>query len=524
MLQCNLLLEKGENSMAEMDYYTPADVAHLLGTKATQSGQKIDTLKSSFYRRVHDGTISSFPTERKSHQRAEGYKREDVDDFLRGQEQINGRKRRVTTSRRPKQNELEKYAVSLLNLNDTPFLYSMESEVLGGIEHALSPIQLQKWHQVNEHICYILHDPDNRHATWGMFVVLPLQDDLILQILKGDIDINLVRPQDILTYQAGDYSCYIASYTVRPEKQSLANHLIQSMTNHWLTLPPAVSIAKLYALASSETNSSMHRLIREWYFSRRYDIASNAWSLLLKADWQYAPVLNKYKEEKHMVMVLTRREAKKAVPATRYERATVNDLASTIDVDETLFGPYDIAKDDIVALRKTWLDTEPESFYVLRKGEDVVGYHSMLAIPTKKIEAILREEQRPKDIRPDEIKTFAPGQELDIYVIVTGIRRSLNGQAIEGREKGAYASSLIRGMAHQFEALGERGVRIRSIYARSRTEDGIKFIRDLGFEELPYSPVHEKHLFKLDIGTATGDFIQPYKRKIANYTHELKVS
>lgn len=506
--------------MDETGYYTPADVAHRLEDKATTSGQKIDTIKSSFYRRVHDGTIASVPTDRKSRQRADGYKREDVDAFLGGQFQTDGRKRKVATPRHSKHNELEKYTVSLLNLNDTPFLYSMEAEVLGGIEHALSPIQLQKWHQVNQHICYILHDPNNRHTTWGMFVVLPLREELILQILKGEVDINSVRPQDILAYQVGNYSCYIASYTVRPEKLHLAGHLIQSMTNHWLTLPSEVSIAKLYALASSKTDSSLHRLIREWYFSRRYDIAPNAWSLLLKEDWQYAPVLNKYKEEKHMVMVLTRRAAKKAIPATRYERATTEgDLADTLDVDETLFGPTDIAKNDIVKLRKTWLDAEPESFYVLRKGEDIVGYHSMVAIPQKKIEAILREEQRPKDIRPDEISPFAPGQELDIYVIVTGIRRSLDGRAIEGREKGAYASSLIRGMAHQFEELGERGVQIRSIYARSRTEDGIKFIRDLGFEELPYSPVHGKHLFKLDIDTATGDFIQPYKRRLANYNN-----
>ena len=511
------------SSSSTVGYYTPTEVARMLIKHAEAFNQKIDTIKSTFYRRVSDGSIKALPIERKSHQRAIGYRSTDVDTFFREALPTSRRRRTNVIPKDTKLSTSEKFATSLLDRNDTPFLYSMESEVLGGVEHALSPIQLQQWHMANGQICFFLHDPDNRHNVWGMFVVLPLREDLIFRILKGEIDINSIQTQDILDYQSGDYSCYIASCTVRPEKRHLIEQLIQKMTNNWLSLPSTVCVAKLYASVSSSADSSLHKLVREWYFSRRYDLAPNAWSLLLKDDWQYATALNKYKEEKHMIMVLERRAVKKAVLATRYERATVDDLAETIDIDETLFGPSDIAKDTIVKLRKPWLEVEPESFYVLRKGANIVGYHSMLAIPAEKIEAILREEQRPKDIRPDEIKPFASGQELDIYVIVTGIRRSLNGRVIEGSEKGAYASSLIRGMAHQFEELGKRGVRIRAIYARSRTDDGIKFIRDLGFEELHYSPVHGKHLFRLDIYTAIGEFIQPYKKVLTDYTHKLEV-
>ena len=513
-----------ENSISfSSEYYSPSEVAHRLEEYAKASGQKIDTVKSAFYRRVKSGVIGSIPLKRKSRERTQGYVLVDVDRFLRG-ELIDGRRRQDSSQALIIDSALEKPAVSLLDRNDTPFLYTMESEVLGGIEGALSPIALQQWQNANSNICYIMHNPENRHDTWGMFVVLPLQENLIVQVLKGDVNINFVPPKDILPYQSGDYSCYVASFSVRPERQKYALQLVQAMLNYWLTLPPNVVVATLYTSVSSKKNSSLHRLVRDLYFSRRYDIAPEAWDLRIKEDWQPSPIVDKYKRDKHMVMVMSRREAFKIAPTTHFSRASYDDLPATLDVDETLFGPYDMPIDEIVALRKTWLDAEPESFYVLKKEGKVVGYHSMLALPQHKIEAILREEQRPKDIRSDEIRRFDSEQELDVYIIVTGIRRSLDGRAIEGREKGAYASSLIRGITRQFQELGERGVSIRSIYARSRTPDGIKFIEDLGFEELSYSPIHGKRLFKLSVSTAEGGFIQSYKKALEKYqaTHSIK--
>jgi hypothetical protein len=151
-------------------------------------------------------------------------------------------------------------------------------------------------------------------------------------------------------------------------------------------------------------------------------------------------------------------------------------------------------------------------FPVLKVGGEIVGYYSMIPLARQKIERILLEEEHPRDIRSEEIQPFEPGHPLDVYVVVMGIKPGFHV-----REKRTFGSSLMRGMMGVFRELGERGVTIRTIFARSRLEEGIELLEQVGFRELDYSPVNQKKLYFLDIEHANSPLLREYKQALATY-------
>jgi hypothetical protein len=77
----------------------------------------------------------------------------------------------------------------------------------------------------------------------------------------------------------------------------------------------------------------------------------------------------------------------------------------------------------------------------------------------------------------------------------------------------------MRGIMHQFQELGRRGVIIRQVFGRSRTPEGIKRMEDMGFRELDFSPVHDKKLFSIEVARSNEPFIRPYKQALEEYYH-----
>jgi len=482
---------------------------------------------STFYRLVREGEIQKYLPEGRVQDAM--YNKVQVDDLVQYGTPAKRRKRgaRQQNSDHPLQTTREgeqRVQVSLFEEDDQPAVYYMESELLT-VKHTLPPPVIWSWQSKNDHVYWLLHNPSGRKESkdiWGTLGVLPLREGVLLQVLHGELRVQDIPAPEVLSYESGHmYSCLIVSANVRPEKRTYLHQLTQSVLDYWSS--QSIYIDKLYTLAhESLEETAALRIIREYFFAPRYDLLSpqRVWELRFDL-WNPSPVIQQFaqqQKDKQMAAISGKTYKQAKVPPARYVIATTEDeIGATVDIDNELFGIPDVPKADVVALRKTWSHKEPEIFHVLKANNRIVGYHSMVALPPAKILKILKEEEHPRDIKPGDIMPFQPAQPLDIYIIVTALKSGLSQ-----REEGIYSGRLLHSISKQFQSLGRRGVIIRKVFGRSRTPDGIKIMRDMGFSELEFSPVHGKHLFAIDIATSDEPFIRPYQHALEEYRHSME--
>ncbi len=106
---------------------------------------------------------------------------------------------------------------------------------------------------------------------------------------------------------------------------------------------------------------------------------------------------------------------------------------------------------------------------------------------------------------PENILQFKP-DEADHIFLTVGVRQGL------ARSK-YYGMKLILGGHEILEDFARKRVIAKKLYATSRTPDGVRLCRDLGFTErsVPGSDVRR---FELDLETSTSPFVKGYKEDI----------
>jgi hypothetical protein len=168
-------------------------------------------------------------------------------------------------------------------VEDLPYIYALDCQ-LYGIENSAPPTTTLKWIKANPTTIRMLFDAKNRKEIWGTLTLLPMKEETILQILRGKKSESELEETDILPYEpAKEYTCYVSSLAILPDKRNLLPALIQSVIDYWCD-HPEINIRKLYAFAlgaynhMDEENDGL-RVIKKLYFSPRYDIAENAWEL-----------------------------------------------------------------------------------------------------------------------------------------------------------------------------------------------------------------------------------------------------
>lgn len=64
------------------------------------------------------------------------------------------------------------------------------------------------------------------------------------------------------------------------------------------------------------------------------------------------------------------------------------------------------------------------------------------------------------------------------------------------------------------EEFARKGMPVKKLYATSRTTEGIKLCRDLGFQEMQLTPEDKTLRFELDVETAPSPFLKKYQQSI----------
>lgn len=198
-----------------------------------------------------------------------------------------------------------------------------------------------------------------------------------------------------------------------------------------------------------------------------------------------------------------------AADATLFEKAQEKDIESITDLCIELFGKYGTANYET---RLSQYQANSDIFYVLRQDEITVGYVGLFPLKHEAIEAIMSgmDEERFRNgiLSPMNIVQFAPEEAKELFLII-GAKQDVKKSTI-------YGSRLISGTIEVLEQLAKKGVIIESLYATSRTRDGIRLCKGLGFQQtIPVEEEDNLLRFKLDLTTTTSPLLQRYRRIVA---------
>lgn len=203
-----------------------------------------------------------------------------------------------------------------------------------------------------------------------------------------------------------------------------------------------------------------------------------------------------------------------ATDTTLFEKAQEEDIEGITDLSVELFGKHGTANYEA---RLAQYHANPDIFYVLRQDELIVGYVGFYPLKHEAIETIMggmdEDRFRTGVLSPENILPFKPGEARELFLVV-GARQDVKKSTI-------YGSRLISGTIEVLEHLARKDIIIESLYATSRTRDGIKLCKGLGFEQLVPANEEDNLLrFKLDLRTVTNPLLRRYKRIVERITSE----
>lgn len=404
---------------------------------------------------------------------------------------------------------------------DEPYAYVLDCE-LYGVENAVSPSTTWTWWEKNPYACRILYNKNNRKDIWGLFSIIPMKEETIFRLLRGEMEEKEITAEHVLEYEPGQiYSCYVAAASMRPDKRQHFGRLLHSTMQFWYEQYPTIQISTLYAYALDGEEGEGIRLIRKLFFAPRYDIGENSWELRLDR-YNPSPVIQqfqkslkeKYTNELAAIPPLQEKISRQVDhPSATFRRATSwEDIAATVDIEGEIFNSKTDNDDFYVNLWHSWHQKNSEMFYVLEVGNRIVGFVSLLPLERQKIDRILREEESPSSITPEDIASFQPGVPLDLYVHVMGIRPEFSKVLKHG-----YGADLLRGLLGVFRDLGQRGVIISTLFARTRMPDGLQLMEHMHFTEMVPSLVPGKRHFFLEIAQSDDLLIREYKQALLRH-------
>jgi hypothetical protein len=189
---------------------------------------------------------------------------------------------------------------------------------------------------------------------------------------------------------------------------------------------------------------------------------------------------------------------------TQFVRAqTRAEMKECLEISQALFGVGRDILDECMEM----LEKNPDICYMLKDGDQIVGYTGITPLKPGKLNDVLA-QTIPVKVSPEDMETFDYGKSLDIYIGVIGVKPTFTRG-----EKRLYGSRLISGLIEVIINLGKKGVSIETIAARSNTPDGIRLMKGLGFTEIePLTP--ERRTFVINVKESGIPFVRQYKKAL----------
>ncbi len=571
------MTENTENNNTR-PYYWASEIPKLIGPMTPSL--------SSFYRYAGRGVIHKVDN---LGQPETAYDGEDVRRFLRGE--MSPRKK---TKREKRPNPSERTTTSITTRepiidyvrerSDLAYIFLMESELLG--EGSLLPNTQLAWIKKNEYAYWFLSNPDAKDDVWATLAMLPMQEDQILRLLKGEISLQDITSNDVFAYETeqSPYTCYMSAVARAEHSDSLLK-LLRRIFKLWCEKAPSIQISKLYvSVPRGSEETPLHRLVKELYFSPLYHLSSSpsqtAWELDFnfynpsveiqtiqkclkegkKENSMFTPVLEQHAIIEHR---LKDREAKKRTARMNYKGGfsrsaaaadgnltkdvrfrcaeSDDDIRAILDINASHFGKSTRPEEDLIRTRRSWIKYNPEVFHVLEISKEkllrdgvyspeelanvdkkIVGFLSMLPLSPENIDKLIRGDLVVSQIKGEDILPYKPGIPVELFVQTSAIHDTIRQRNEQIFRQ--YGKHLTMGIMGMFHAYGENGIEIRAIHARSDTSFGQHTALGLGFVQVPAPPGVHKEVFLLDIAQSDRPFLMDYVAALHRYKEQHGIS
>jgi hypothetical protein len=198
-----------------------------------------------------------------------------------------------------------------------------------------------------------------------------------------------------------------------------------------------------------------------------------------------------------------------ATDSSIFRQAEEKDVQGIYELGVALFGT---ATTPSYEMRLACWKQNPQAYYVVEQDGFIVGYLGLIPMREEAIAKIMDEEgstmtkllaMRTEIVTPENILQFKPGEADNIFLII-GVRQGLSRSRY-------YGMKLISGGYEILKDFARRGIITKRLYATSRTPDGVRISRGLGFEEKEPTPGNAVHRFQLDLETTNSPIFEEYK-------------
>jgi len=164
-----------------------------------------------------------------------------------------------------------------------------------------------------------------------------------------------------------------------------------------------------------------------------------------------------------------------------------------------------------------WYEKNPETAFILRNKGKIVGCVYVLPLTLQKIETILSDPTpgSTRSITEKDIQLYTPNEPAYLYVVSMGVKPGTSDTA-----KRARGQTLIRGLIRFLVNLGERGIHVQMIAARTDSRDGINLLKRVGLTEIESNT--QSRNFIIEIDRSGIPLIMPYKRAFREWKKQHK--
>jgi hypothetical protein len=203
-----------------------------------------------------------------------------------------------------------------------------------------------------------------------------------------------------------------------------------------------------------------------------------------------------------------------ATDVSTFEPAQEEDIEGIAELGAELFGGN---KESRFNLCLAQYQANPEIFHVVKQNGIVVAYVGAFPLKHEAIEKITSGMSealfRVEVLSPENIAQFRPGQADEVFLII--------GAKQDTKKSKLYGSRAIAGSIEFLETLARRGVIVKKLYATSRTQDGIRICKGMGFKQITPEKEEDNLLrFELDLETTTSPLFKEYQRLVKLATNQ----
>ncbi len=151
----------------------------------------------------------------------------------------------------------------------------------------------QSWRKHNSQLTLAAFSAD-RNVCYATIQVVPLEEQVILDVLSGKRAESSITPDEIRSYdEPGAYSLLVTSATCLRDRPTLLYQLFYRYMQFWLEMYPGRYITCVYAQAVSHDGM---RIVQHFFMAPRPDLAYNAFMI----DMAYpaaARMIREFKQE-----------------------------------------------------------------------------------------------------------------------------------------------------------------------------------------------------------------------------------